>query len=129
MFAKLILAGHLGGDPEMRHTPTGRTVTNFSVATNRSYTNAEGEKIEETLWFRVSAWGKLAEVCQKYLTKGRPVLIEGRLIGNDQGQPRVWEDNDGKSRASFEIIAETVKFLGSGNGNGNAQESEEEIPF
>jgi single-strand DNA-binding protein len=128
MYQLLIIAGHLGTDPEMRHTPSGSQVTNFNVATNRSYKNAEGEKVEETTWFRISAWGRLAEVCNQYLQKGRPVLIEGRLQANEQGAPRVWEDNEGRSRASFEVVASTVKFLGGGNGTAK-QEEDEEIPF
>ena len=79
MYQKIIIMGNLGNDPEMRYTPQGKPVTNFSVATNRKWTNADGTPGEETIWFRVSAWGKLAEVCDEYLSKGRRVLIEGRL--------------------------------------------------
>ena len=79
MFHKIILAGNLGRDPEMRFTPSGVAVTNLNVATNRVYTNASGEQIKETLWFRVSVWGKQAEACQQYLSKGRQVSIQGSL--------------------------------------------------
>jgi single-strand DNA-binding protein len=113
MYHKVIIVGNLGRDPEMRYTPTGRPVTNFSVATNRRWTNEDGSPSEETTWFRVSAWGKLGEVCNQYLSKGRQVFIEGTLRPDSEtGGPRIWTGNDGQSRASFEIVAQTVKFLG-----------------
>jgi single-strand DNA-binding protein len=113
MYHKVIIVGNLGRDPEMRYTPTGRPVTNFSVATNRRWTNEDGSPGEETTWFRVSAWGKLGEVCNQYLSKGRQVFIEGTLRPDSEtGGPRVWTGNDGQARASFEIVAQTVKFLG-----------------
>jgi single-strand DNA-binding protein len=145
MYQKVIIVGNLGRDPEMRYTQDGTPVTSFSVATNRQWTNADGSRGEETVWFRVSAWRRLAETCNQYLEKGRQVLIEGRLQPDrDTGGPRVWTGNDGVPRASFEITAYTVKFLG-GRDNiapvrepgGLSQEAdadigidvEEEIPF
>lgn len=125
MYHKIIIAGYLGRDPEMRFTQDGTPVTNFSVATSRKYSRADGEKVEETTWFRVTAWRKLAEVCNEYLQKGRPVLIEGRLNGDENGNPRVWEAKDGSHRASFEITASTVKFLG---GRSDSPQSTEEPP-
>jgi single-strand DNA-binding protein len=114
MYHKIIIVGNLGRDPEMRYTPKGTPVTNFSVATNRKWTNEDGSLGEETTWFRISAWGKLGEVCNQYLSKGRQVFIEGRMNPDQQtGGPRVWTGNDGQARASFEVVAETVKFLGS----------------
>jgi single-strand DNA-binding protein len=132
MYTKLIIAGHLGNDPEMRYTPGGSAVTNFSVAANRSWKASDGSKGEETIWFRVAAWGRMAEVCNEYLHKGRPVLVEGRLNPDSEtGGPRVWTGRDGQPRASYEVTASTVKFLSSGNGRSTApaQEEEDEIPF
>jgi single-strand DNA-binding protein len=114
MFQTIILAGNLGRDPEMRYTPTGQAVTSFSVATNRQWTNNNGETIKETVWFRVSAWGKLAETCNQFLKKGAKVLVEGRLTADSNtGGPRVWTAQDGQPRASFEVNAQTVRFLSS----------------
>jgi len=113
MYQKVIIVGNLGGDPEMRYTPNGRPVTNFSVATNRRWTNEDGSQGEETAWFRVSAWGRLGEVCNQYLSKGRQVFVEGILRPDPgTGGPRIWTGNDGQARASFEIVAQSVKFLG-----------------
>ncbi|HEX9030186.1 MAG TPA: single-stranded DNA-binding protein [Anaerolineales bacterium] len=110
----LILVGNLGKDPEMRYTPSGQAVTNFSVATSRKYTGSDGNLVEETIWFRVSVWGKQAETCNQYLKKGSKVLVEGRLVpDNRTGGPRVYQKQDGTSGASFEISASTVRFLSS----------------
>ena len=133
MFHKIILVGNLGRDPEMRYTPSGQAVTNLSVATNRRYTDSNGNPVEETLWFRVAVWGRQAEACAQYLTKGRQVLIKGRLVGDQNGNPRIWNRQDGTPGASFELNAQTVRFLGSGNGNGAEAPAEDagddEIPF
>jgi single-strand DNA-binding protein len=120
----------------MRYLPNGTPVANFSVATNRRWTGQDGQQQEETAWFRVSTFGRLAEVCNQYLSKGRPVLVEGRLRPDETGGPRVWQGNDGQYRASFEVTAQTVKFLG-GRGDVGPSASdmeeppapEEEIPF
>ena len=112
MFHTIIIAGHLGRDPEMRYLPNGTPVTNFSVASNRRWTDQEGQTKEETIWFRVSTFGKLAETCNQYLSKGRPVLIEGRLRPDENGGPRTWVGQDGVVRASYEVVAQTVRFLG-----------------
>ena len=112
MYQKIIIVGNLGRDPEMRYTPSGQPVTNFSMATNRKWTNADGTPGEETIWFRVTAWGKLGETCNQYLSKGRQVLVEGRLRPDPAtGGPRIWTGNDGVARASYELTANTVKFL------------------
>jgi single-strand DNA-binding protein len=139
MYQKLIVVGNLGRDPEMRYTSDGTPVTNFSVATNRRWTNPDGSPGEETVWFRVTAWKRLAETCNQYLKKGRQVLIEGQLKPDPAtGGPRMWTGNDGVARASYEVTALAVKFLG---GRGEAPPSEvagapeeppeegEEIPF
>ncbi|HIP95865.1 MAG TPA: single-stranded DNA-binding protein [Anaerolineae bacterium] len=112
MYHKVIIVGHLGRDPEMRYTPDGTPVTTFSVATNRKWTSQDGSQGEETVWWRVTTWRKLAEICNQYLSKGRPVLIEGVMRPDPQtGGPRVWTGNDGVARASYEVTARTVKFL------------------
>lgn len=112
MYQKVIIVGYLGGDPEMRYTPNGTPVTNFSVATSRRWTNQQGELQDETTWFRVSCWNKLAETTNQYLSKGRPVLVEGTLIPDPQtGGPRTWIRNDGTVGASYEVRAWTVRFL------------------
>ena len=115
MYSKVTIIGHLGGDPEMRYLPSGNPVTNFSVATNYNWTDQDGEKHEQTTWFRVATWRGLAEVCNQYLSKGRQVFVEGEVRGeaiDGTQNPRVWSGNDGVARASFELTARTVKFLG-----------------
>lgn len=141
MFHTIIIVGNLGKDPEMRYTPSGQAVTSFSVATSRKYTSSNGEQVNETIWFRVSAWGKQAEICNQYLKKGSKVLIEGRLTPDkNTGGPRIWQKQDGTSGASFEVTAQTVRFLSSrsdGAGGGMAADSgdmatapaEDDIPF
>ena len=118
MYQKIVIVGNLGGDPEMRYTPQGDGVTSFSVATNRKWTGRDGQPAEETTWFRISAWGKLAESTNQYLSKGRQVLVEGVLTPDrETGGPRIWDANNGEKRASYEIRALTVQFLG-GTGSG-----------
>ena len=135
MYQKLLIAGNLGGEPSMRYTPSGQAVTNFSVATNRKWSNSDGSQGEETVWFRVTAWGKLGEVCNQFLSKGRQVLVEGRLTPDKAtGGPRIWTGDDGQPRASFEVVAETVKFLGGPRGDQAESEpapemAESDIPF
>jgi single-strand DNA-binding protein len=136
MFQKIILIGNLGGDPTMQYMPDGTAVTNFSMAINRKWTDRQtGEVQEEVTWFRVSVWGRQAEAVNEYLTKGRQVMVEGRLRPDPQtGSPRLWTRQDGRVGASFEVTATDVKFLGgNGNGNGNggsaAVEDEDSIPF
>ena len=112
MYQKLIIIGNLGRDPEMRYTPSGQAVTNFNVATNRKYTTSDGNQVKETTWFRISTWGKTAEVCNQYLKKGSKVLVEGRLNPDpDTGGPKIWTRQDGTSAASFELTANQVRFL------------------
>lgn len=114
MFHTIIIVGNVGKDPEMRYTPTGQAVTSFSVATNREYTTGSGEKVKETMWFRVTTWGKQAEICNQYLKKGSKVLIEGRLTPDKAtGGPKIWSKQDGTQGASFEVTAGTVRFLSS----------------
>lgn len=108
---KAMIIGHLGRDPEMRYTPSGRPVTTFSVATNRSWTTAEGEQHTETEWFNVVAWGNLAEICKEYLSKGQQVYVEGRI------QNRQWEDSNGSKHSSIEIVASEMMLLGDRSDN------------
>ena len=138
MFQKIIFVGNLGRDPEMRYTPSGQAVCNLSVATNRTWSR-DGEQQKETTWFRVTVWGRQAETVQQYLRKGRSVLVEGRLNPDENGNPRIWTSNDGQPRASYEVTAQTIRFLG-GRGDeagleaddafaAGGPQSEDEIPF
>jgi single-strand DNA-binding protein len=109
----VIVAGYLGRDPELRYTGDGTPVANFSMATSRRFSRPDGTSREETIWFRVTVWRRQAEICNQYLQKGRAVLVEGELRPDpDSGGPRVWVGNDGTSRASYELTARTVRFLG-----------------
>lgn len=108
---KIIVIGNLGKDVEMRFTPNGNPVASFSVATNQKYTTSGGEQREETEWFTIVTWNKLAETCNQYLTKGQLVYVEGRL------HSRTWDGQDGQKHFVNEIIASTVRFL-SGKPNG-----------
>jgi single-strand DNA-binding protein len=111
-YQTIILVGNLGGDPEMRYTPSGQPVTNFSMAVNRQYTASDGQKVKETSWFRVSVWGRQAESVNQYLRRGSQVLVEGRLNADPQsGGPRIYTRQDGTTGASFEVTANTVRFL------------------
>ncbi|RPI34812.1 MAG: single-stranded DNA-binding protein [Chloroflexota bacterium] len=138
MYHTIIIVGNLGRDPEMRYTPSGQAVTNFSVATSRQWTDSNGQQVKETIWFRISAWGKQAETCNQYLKKGNKVLVEGRLVPDAAtGGPRIWTRQDGTAAASFEVSAATVRFLTSrGEGETGYQSDEpgqvsepDEIPF
>lgn len=127
MYHTLIIVGNVGKDPEMRYTPSGQAVTSFTVATNRQYTASNGEQVKETIWFRVQVWGKLAEICNQYVKKGSKVLVEGRLISDKStGSPRVWSKQDGTAGASFEVNAQTVRFL-SHNESGGMVEAAHEV--
>lgn len=103
---KVMIIGHVGREPEMRYTPSGRPVTSFSVVTSRSWNSAEGERREETEWFNVVAWGNLAEICNSHLSKSQQVYIEGRL------QTRGWEDENGKKHFRTELVANEMILLG-----------------
>lgn len=103
---KVMIIGHLGREPEMRYTPSGRPVTTFNIATNRSWSASDGEKHTETEWFNIVSWGNLAEICKQYLTKGQQVYIEGRL------QTRRWEDTEGVRHVTVEIVASEMMILG-----------------
>ena len=103
---KVILLGRLGQDPELKYTPSGAAVCNFSLATSESWVDKGGQKQERTEWHRVVVWNKLAELCNQYLSKGRQAYVEGRL------QTRSWDDQNGQKRYTTEINAATVQFIG-----------------
>lgn len=103
---KVILVGYLGADPELRFTPKGTPVANFSIATTARFTDSDGEKQERTEWHRVLAWKRLAEIVKEYLKKGKQVYIEGRL------QTRKWQDQSGNDRYTTEIVANNLVMLG-----------------
>jgi len=135
MFQQTIIVGNLGKDPEMRYTPDGTAVTSFTVAVSRKWTNAQGEHGEKTTWFKVSCWRKLAETTNQYLKKGRQVMVIGEIEASS------WTDQEGKPRASLDLTARDVRFLGtreggSSEGGGDmssapssAPRDEEDIPF
>jgi single-strand DNA-binding protein len=114
---KAILIGNLGSDPEVRYTQSGQAVANFSLATNEVWNDQQGQKQQRTEWHKIQVWGKTAENCAKFLAKGRPVYIEGRIT-----TPQ-WTDKEGQQRYTTEIVASQVQFLGGGKdagGNGGA---------
>jgi len=117
MYAKLIIIGNLGKDPEMKYTTDGKAVTTFSVAASN--------RKDETVWFRITTWDKQAETCNQYLHKGSKVLVEGALKADAQGNPRTYERKDGGGwSASFEVVASSVKFL-----SGKDEPADQEIAF
>lgn len=102
---KIMVIGNLGTDPEMRYTPNGNAVTSFRLAVSRSYSTRDGERRQETEWFRIVAWNQQAESCNQFLQKGKKVYVEGRLKSD------TWEGRDGQTRFTNEIIADRVLFL------------------
>ena len=134
MYQKTVVVGHLGKDPVMRYTPSGEAVTDFSLATTRKWKDKDGQPQEKTTWFKVTAWGKLAETCNQYLNKGKLVLVEGEV------EASAWTGQDGTPRATLELTARTMRMLGgAGSGAPGAEGGtlrerpggveEEEIPF
>lgn len=138
MYQQITLIGNLGRDPEMRYTPTGLPVTSFTMAVSRNWVGQDGQRQEKTIWFRVTAWRKLAETASQYLTKGSKVLVVGELE-----EPNAYIDREGQPRASLEVTAQTIRFLstrgeagGAPVGAGNVATSDsgptmsdEDIPF
>jgi len=123
MYHKTEVIGNVGRQPEMRYLPSGSPVTSFSVAVNTSYTAASGEKVKETTWYSVSAFGKLAEIVNQYVYKGMLVFVEGQLKPDGKtGGPRIWTDNNGNSRASYDLTARDVRFLSSKGDVGNVSD-------
>ena len=119
---KVILLGRLGQDPELKYTPSGMAVCNFSLATSETWQDKSGQKQEKTEWHRVVVWGKLAELCNQYLTKGRQAFVEGKL------QTRSWEAKDGQKKYTTEITATTVQFIGGNNQAGKTQQDSSQPP-
>lgn len=125
MINKAILVGRLGKDPEIRYTPDGAMVTSFSVATDEAWKDKSGEKVQKTEWHRIVTFSKLAEICGKYLAKGKLVYIEGRI------QTRSWDDKEGKKHYTTEIIANNMKMLdpkGAGAGRGDETLAYDAVP-
>lgn len=133
-YDKTIVTGRLTRNPELRYTPQGDAVCNFSLAVNRFN--------DITIWYRVTAWGKVAENCNNYLEKGRTVLVEGQLTPDKEtGNPKIWTDSNGNPRAGYDLRAITIQFLGGGSQRDNGQQSgqaqkpepemidENEVPF
>jgi single-strand DNA-binding protein len=141
MYHKVVLIGNLGQDPEMRYTPSGTAVTNFSVATKTAVSKERvtecpdgwrdsynGKNWELTTWWRVTAWRQLAETCNQFLSKGSQVYVEGEVNGtaaNGSRNPRVWTGSDGVPRASFELTARMVRFIGRRGGAGESMAGDE----
>lgn len=132
---KVILVGNLGRDPEVRYTKSGQAVASFSIATSEKWTGKDGNREERTEWHRITAWGKLGEICGEYLSKGKQVYIEGKL------QTREWEDKDGNKRQTTEVVANNMVMLsqagGAQGGSGGYSEpsggpddfEDDDIPF
>ena len=122
---KVLLIGNLTRDPELKYVPSGAAVANFGLAVNRTYTDANGEKVEDACFVDIVAWNRLAEVVSEYLAKGRPAFIEGRL------QMRTWEQEDGKKRSKLEVVAQSIQFLGGGGAKADdgGEKADEDIPF
>jgi single-strand DNA-binding protein len=128
MFHNVTILGNLGTDPDMRYIPSGTAVCSFNVATNRKYTNSDGTLVEETVWFKITTWGKQAEAVADYLHKGDPVFIEGRLKPDESGNPNIWTRQDGTAAANFEVTANTVKFINGGKRAQNAAVNQAQSP-
>ena len=133
-YNKTTFVGHLGAEPEMRYTPSGKPVTSFNVASHDQYTNERGEMVKTTIWFHCAAWGKLAEISNQYLHKGSKVLIEGKLAPDKStGHPRLWVRQDGTAAADYEVTVHELYFLDSKNGEAQVEVAnapvEEDIPF
>lgn len=123
---KVMVIGYLGRDPEMRFTPSGKSVANFSIASSRSWKTADGEIHTETEWFNVVAWEKLAETSKEHLKKGSRVYVEGRL------QSRSWQDSEGIQHKSIEIVARDIMLLSESkynNGSAKSEAEDETYPF
>ena len=114
---KVILIGNLGQNPEIRYSPTGQAICNLNIATNEAWTDKNGQKQEKTEWHRVVVFGKLAELCSQYLSKGRQAYIEGKL------QTRSWQDKEGQTRYTTEVVAQTIQFLGGAGAGAGAGRS------
>jgi len=121
---KALLMGNLTRDVDLKYIPSGAAVANFGLAVNRTYTNSDGEKVDDTCFVDIVAWNRLAEVAGEYLSKGRPVFVEGRL------QMDSWEQEDGKKRSKLELVAQNIQFLGGGKAdNSEEKDTDDSVPF
>ncbi len=120
---KAMLIGYVGADPDVRQTSNGSTVANFSVATTEKWTDKDGKKQSQTEWHQIVAWGRLAEICGEYVSKGVQVYIEGRIRTNE------WEDNNGNKKKTKEIILQRLQLLDRSEASGSANNDVDEIPF
>lgn len=126
MVNKVILIGNLGADPEMSYTQSGTAKASMRLATTEKWTDKEGSKQEHTEWHRVICWGRLAEICGEYLSKGRQIYVEGKV------QTREWEDKEGNKRWTTEIVAFSMQMLGVKGGSGGGAphvDDDDDIPF
>lgn len=133
MYHTIIIVGNVGRDAEMRYTPSGQAVTSFSVATNRTYTTKD-EQVKETCWFRITTWGKQAEVMNQYVKKGMKVLVEGFLSPDKAtGSPKTYKKQDGSYGATYDVTASVVRFLSEKQAEqaerGETPADEDEFPF
>ena len=119
---KVLLIGNLTRDPELRYIPSGSAVATFTIGVNRVYTTPAGEKKEQASFIRIVVWGRRAEVCGEYLSKGSPVFVEGRL------QSRDWQTQDGQKRNTVEVVADNIQFLRSGDKKGSAPAGKQSSP-
>lgn len=134
---KVIVTGNVGRDPEMRYTPDGQAVATFSIATNRKYTNREGDEVKVTKWFNFSAWGDMANTVNTWVKKGQKLYVEGVLTADaETGGPRIWTGRDGNARSSFEAKVAYYEIMdwgkNAGNQEGPTKEDmlpEDDIPF
>ena len=142
MYQRITVIGNLGRDPELRYTPSGEAVTDLSVATTESWKDTEGVKKDRTTWWKVAVWGKQAETCNQFLKKGSKVLVEGTMRGDEKGNPRTFQRQDGSWGASYEMTAKDVRFMssrsegtgspvanGSGEFEGAMAATEDDLPF
>ena len=139
MYQRITIIGNLGRDPELRYLPSGQAVTNLSVATTEFWKDTEGAKKDRTIWWKVAVWDKQAETCNQFLKKGSKVLVEGTMRGDEKGNPRTFQRQDGSWGASYEMKAIVVRFLsphsegtgsnGSGEFEGVVAATEDDLPF
>lgn len=129
MFQQLTAIGFCAADPTLRYTPNGSAVVSFNVATNRKYKLADGTQKEETVWLRCQAWAKLAELINEYVHKGSKLFLQGTLVADESGNPKLWNDKEGKPHASFELRVDQVKFLDSKSDAKEPVKEDEPMPF
>jgi len=113
MYQKVMLIGNIGRDPELKTLPAGKAICNFSLATNDSKRDADGNRVDSTIWWRCTAWGNIAEAVARYAKKGSKLLVEGSLYADQTGNPRVFQRADGTWSANYELNANVVRFLSS----------------